>query len=373
MTTEPPRAPHLAPELRQALGAVGRVSRALVSSPDFDELASEALGEMREALGLAVAALYLPEAGRPALRCHAVSAAPGAGLAPRSEVEFDAVAWRLAVDSASPLVFQEPAGWLGSNPFDPPAEYWLVLPLGGPAGLVAAAASRPLGMTPAAAAVLTLLGDLLSAGVANARLREELQRSAVARERLQLAADVHDGLAQDLALAMREIALLESDPPAELAGPSRVRLRQAVETAHGLVRARLRELAQPAPGGLGVAAEELCRRLAERGPAVELIGRDTVPAVPPPVAAVTLRVLSEALANVEKHAAATRVTVTLRADPQLLTLVVEDDGRGIASGDPEPGHLGLMLMHERARAAGGELEVAPRTGGGTRVEARLPL
>jgi signal transduction histidine kinase len=282
------------------------------------------------------------------------------------------VAWRLAVDSGSPLVFQEPAGWLGANPFDPPASYWLVLPLGAPAGLVAAAASGPLAMTPAGAAVLTLLGDLLSAGVANARLRGELQRLAVERERLRLAADVHDGLAQDLALALREIALLESDPPADLAGPSRARLRQAVETAHGLVRARLRELAQPAPGGLGLAVEDACRRVAERGVAVELTVRD-LPDVPPAVAAVALRVLSEALANVEKHAAATRVTVMLDAVGGRLRLVVEDDGRGIAPGDPEPGHLGLMLMHERARAAGGELEVGPRDGGGTRVAARLPL
>jgi signal transduction histidine kinase len=367
------RAPHLAPELRRALGAVGRVSRALVSSHDFDDLAREALGEMREALGLAVAALYLPEAARPALRRHAVSVAPGVELAPRPEVEFDAVAWRLAVDSGSPLVFQEPAGWLGDNPFHPPAEYWLVLPLGAPAGLVAAAASRPLAMTPADAAVLTLLGDLLSAGVANARLRDELQRSAVERERLRLAADVHDGLAQDLALALREIALLESEPPAELAGPSRARLRQALETAHGLVRARLRELAQPAPDGLGLIAQDVCRRFAERGMAVELIGAVELPDVPPAVATVAVRVLSEALANVEKHAAATRVTVTLRAGPDHLSVVVEDDGRGIGPGDPEPGHFGLMLMHERARAAGGELEVTPRTAGGTRLEARLPL
>ena len=169
-------------------------------------------------------------------------------------------------------------------------------------------------MTPAGAAVLTLLGDLLSAGVANARLRQELQRAAVERERLQLAADVHDGLAQDLALALREIALLESDPPAELAGPSRARLREAVETAHGLVRARLRELAQPAPGGLGWpprtpagASPSAAWRSSSRG-------RDALPDVPPAVAAVALRVLSEALANVEKHAAATRVTVRLRAD-----------------------------------------------------------
>ena len=366
MAADPPRTAGLAPELREALGAVARVSRALVSSHAFDDLAREALGEMREALGLAVAALYLPEPGRPALRRHSVSAAPGVEAAPRAEVEFDAVAWRLAVDSATPLVFQEPAGWLGANPFDPPAEYWMVLPLGAPAGLVAAAARRPLSMSPAGAAVLTLLGDLLSAGVVNARLRQE-------RERLRLAADVHDGLAQDLALALREIALLESDPAPEIAGPSRARLREAVETAHGLVRARLKELAQPAPGGLGLAAEDVCRRFAERGLAVELTGGAALPDVPPPVATVVLRVLSEALTNAERHAEASSVTVLLAADAGELRLVIEDDGRGIGSGEAEPGHLGLMLMHERTRAAGGELSVVPRVGGGTRVEVRLPL
>jgi signal transduction histidine kinase len=371
MAADPPRAVGLAPDLRQALGAVGRVSRALVSSADFDELALEALGEMRDALGLAVAALYLAEGGRPALRRHAVSAAPGVPLTPRLEVDFDAAAWRLAVDSGAPLVFQERAGWLGANPFEPPAEYWLVLPL--EHGVVAAAARRPLTMTPAGAAVLTLLGDLLSAGVANARLRQQLQRTAVERERLRLAAEVHDGLAQDLALALRELALLESDPPPELAGPSRSRLRQAVETAHGLVRARLRELAAPAPGGLGLAAEDVCRRFAQRGLPVVLTGSAGLPDVPPPVATVAVRVLSEALANAERHAEATQVTVELAGDEHELRLVVEDDGRGIAPGDPEPGHFGVMLMHERARAAGGELEVGPRAGGGTRVAARLPL
>lgn len=247
---EPPRVGGLAPELRQALGAVGRVSHALVSSHAFDDLAREALGEMREALGLAVAALYLPEPGRQALRRHVVSAAPGVPLAPRSEVDFDAAAWRLAITSGAPLVFREPAGWLGANPFEPPADSWLVLPLaqgGTPAGVVAAAAHRPLSMTPADAAVLTLLGSLLSAGVVHARLRQELERAAIERERLRLAAEVHDGLAQDLALALRELALLESDPAPEVAAASRERLREAVRTAHRLVRAPCATWRRPRP------------------------------------------------------------------------------------------------------------------------------
>ena len=60
--------------------------------------------------------------------------------------------------------------------------------------------------------MLRLLGDLLGAGIAAAQLRQELQRTALERERMRLAAEVHDGLAQDLALAMRELALLESAP-----------------------------------------------------------------------------------------------------------------------------------------------------------------
>ena len=54
-----------------------------------------------------------------------------------------------------------------------------------------------------------------------------------------------------------------------------------------------------------------------------------------------------------------------------LTLVVEDDGRGIAAR-PRAG-VGLSSMHERAAELGGECRLEPRPGGGTRVIARLPL
>ena len=90
-----------------------------------------------------------------------------------------------------------------------------------------------------AAAVLRVLGDLLGAGIEAARLRRELERTAVERERMRLAADVHDGLAQDLALAVRELALLDSEPSQAVADASQARLRAAVASAHRTVRARL--------------------------------------------------------------------------------------------------------------------------------------
>ena len=66
------------------------------------------------------------------------------------------------------------------------------------------------------------------------------------RERRTLAAEVHDGLAQYLAVARRELALPEPDTE---------RLREAVEAAHRLVRARLQELSTDTPAGLREAIE----------------------------------------------------------------------------------------------------------------------
>ena len=68
-----------------------------------------------------------------------------------------------------------------------------------------AAAALPLSLDPTSAIVLTLLGDLLAAGIATARLRQQLQGAEIERERMRLAAEIHDGLAQDLALAAREL------------------------------------------------------------------------------------------------------------------------------------------------------------------------
>jgi signal transduction histidine kinase len=88
---------------------------------------------------------------------------------------------------------------------------------------------------------------------------------------------------------------------------------------------------------------------------------------------VALRVLSEALRNAERHAAATAVTLEARAADTRLELVVTDDGRGFVPGRPPEGHFGLLLMRERALAAGGRLTVESAPGRGTRVKLDLPL
>jgi len=357
-------------------GAVGRTARALVSAVTLPELAQGALEEMRDALGLAIAALYVPPGDGPVLERVAVTAS--APVRARDRLVFDDEAWQLAVQGDAPLVLHDRGEWLMEHPFTPPADAWLVLPLGTGArrlGVVIGGAEALPTVDSGAAAVLRLLGDLLGAGIAAAQLRQELQKTALERERMRLAAEVHDGLAQDLALAMRELALLESAPAEETAEASRRRLRAAVSSAHGIVRSRLAGMiASPALGGLRPALEELCARFSHRGVRVELRGDERLPDVPPEVAVVALRVLTEALTNVERHAAATHAVLEARAADGRLALVVSDDGRGFAAAaGPSEGHFGLLLMRERAQAAGGELVVDSAAGRGTRVALDLPV
>ena len=381
---EQPAAPLAAvgpsPELVTGLNAVSHVARALVAGGTFEELASRAVAEVVEALDLAVAALYLPHpAGEPTLH-RAVVASREEGRRAHDQLSFDPDAWHFAIAGGAPLVFGEPASWLVANPFVPAAPSWLVLPVsseGSMLGVVIGGAASPISLDPVGATVLSSLGDLLGAGIATARLRQQVERTEVERERMRLAAELHDGLAQDLALAVRELALLESGPDPAAASASLERLRAAVTAAHRVVRAGLEDLSVAVPiGGIHAAVQELCDRFAERGVGVTVEHGGLATEVRPEAVAIVLRVLNEALANVERHAGSVAVQVDLRVAERALTLAVQDAGPGFdpaAVDGPGDGHFGLTIMRERARSVDGALEVRSRPGAGTLVSLEVPL
>ena len=84
------------------------------------------------------------------------------------------------------------------------------------------------------------------------------------------------------------------------------------------------------------------------------------------------RIVQEALTNVLRHAAATRAKVTLRFADDLLSVEVEDDGRGAAGAAANGTGHGLAGIGERVALYGGTLEAGPREGGGFSVRALLP-
>ena len=212
-----------------------------------------------------------------------------------------------------------------------------------------------------------------------------LARLAVAEEeeRHRLARELHDQTAQRLVALAVELKTLESNLAAGRSQAGRVRsLRRAVDELQQQVRQiawnlRAVELSQ---GDLESVLREYVDDWSERaGVTVDCECRGLGGSRLPAALEVTLyRVAQEALANVEKHAAARCVSVLLEREPGRVRLTVEDDGRGF---DPDafpespdgPRRLGLMGMKERVALAGGTLLVESAPGAGTTVLVRLPL
>ncbi|MEA2622137.1 MAG: hypothetical protein QOH61_1047 [Chloroflexota bacterium] len=363
-----------------AVGAVSKVARALVTAGSLVALAEDALAAMREALGFEAAVMYMPYVqGRPLLQRVAGDTTTAGGRGSRQELSFDPAAWRFVTEAASPIIFREKASWLLANPFIPEADSWLVFPLTSEkelVGVVIASSQSPISLDPIDLMTLGSVCDLLNAGVQTARLRSAVQRAAVEQERLRFAADLHDGVAQDLALAVRELRLLDSDNPQMAAVGNRDRLRDAVMSANGMVRAGLNDLYGKAHAGDVVeTADAVCERFRGRGLDVTLattgephrVGADSVAAV--------LRVLHEALSNVQKHAGVSSARVEICFEQEHLVLSVTDDGVGIDARAAEDGahsHFGLEIMRQRATAAGGTLDVASREPG-TLVRFEVPM
>lgn len=85
------------------------------------------------------------------------------------------------------------------------------------------------------------------------------------------------------------------------------------------------------------------------------------------------RIVQEAMTNVQRHAGAAKVRLRVGYANHGLLLTLEDDGCGIAIDAGQGKSWGILGMQERSRSLGGELTLAPRTGGGTLVSLRVPM
>jgi signal transduction histidine kinase len=202
----------------------------------------------------------------------------------------------------------------------------------------------------------------------------ELLSGLVAAEegtRGQLAAELHDTVAQSLGAARR---LLADDPGAL------DEVTPLVEEAEDALRATMAR-ARPAAlrdGDLAAAVSRFRDDLELRyGLHVAL--EWPVSAYPLPLAtAVTIyRFFQEALINVVKHADVDEAVASLTVDARYVTAVVRDNGPGFdMSRQPVAGeggrHVGLGLLRERARLAGGSVDVMSAPGAGTMLSLRLP-
>ena len=194
-------------------------------------------------------------------------------------------------------------------------------------------------------------------------------------ERTRLSREVHDVLGQQLTAIRLGVGWFGRHYPDD--EPAQARLGDVRETIDETIR-HVRQIASDLrPGvlddfGLASAVEWQAGRFEERTATpcrVDVQGTTDPPAE---VATAAFRVLQESLTNVARHARAESVAVTLVLGPDVVRLVVADDGRGFDAERVGRRSLGLVGMRERARAQGGTLEVRGVRGRGTVVECTLP-
>ena len=200
--------------------------------------------------------------------------------------------------------------------------------------------------------------------------------TAVDKARKRFAGDLHDDALQKLTAVELQLQRLR-----EPNGDSAALLSEAQsllnETEEAL-RRLLFEVRPPAlevPGRFLETIHERIRMLRSLTGAEVELQLDLPENLSYEYSSMLFRQLTEAIANVEKHASATRVTVSLQLHEDGIRGVVEDNGRGfvIAERDRLPGHLGLLALHERALLAGGWNKITSEPGLGTSVEFWLPL
>ncbi len=195
-----------------------------------------------------------------------------------------------------------------------------------------------------------------------------LLEDALAQERLRIAADIHDLVMQDLALALATARMLSSDP-AEASQASVI--VAAGERALGGARHLLDGLAGRDRTPL-VEAVETSVRMAGRSMLVSFRANGVGSGDQPDQTTVDVLVHigREAVTNAVKHAEASAIAVTLEHGDEWC-LHVRDDGRGF---DPSavPGGFGLESMRRHVEALGGSLLVTSSAEAGTTVQACLP-
>jgi signal transduction histidine kinase len=194
-------------------------------------------------------------------------------------------------------------------------------------------------------------------------------------ERREIAADLHDGVVQDLVAVSYSLSAEAHKMNGHGGGlPSRALQDGAAKTRDSVraLRTLIVDIYPPNldQTGLASALSDLATTYTSRG-------LDTVVAIDPLPASeahdrLLFRCAQETLRNVARHSAAGRATVTARQEGQWIVMEITDDGCGFDAAIREEGHFGLRLISDLVDDAGGAVDVRSSPGAGTTVRVELP-
>jgi signal transduction histidine kinase len=202
------------------------------------------------------------------------------------------------------------------------------------------------------------------------QLLAQAREAGVLDERQRMAREIHDTIAQGLTgvVTQLEAAQQTVERPEErsrhIENAARLARESLVEARHSLEAALPEALASV--GRSWSVISDIPVEVTTTGEPVPLHAE---------IESALLRTAQEALANIQKHASATRVGVTLSFMGDVVTLDVRDDGVGfeVSEGQSRSGSgFGLTAMRQRVSRVAGTLAIESEPGGGTAVSARVP-
>lgn len=231
-------------------------------------------------------------------------------------------------------------------------------------------------------ALFRTIARQVSIAAYNVHLTEDLQRSrqeivtAREEERRRLRRDLHDGLGPVLAAmsfrldAVRNFIARDPAQAQQLTGE----LQEQVQSVLSEIRRIAYNLRPPALDELGLPGalrQHIESTHQADGLHYSLDLPLDLPPLPAAVEVAAYRIVIEAFTNVQRHANAASCIVRVHPDEHGLCIIIEDDGSGIAPG--EPFGVGLNAMRERATELGGQFSVGQSVTGGTHIQVWLPF
>jgi signal transduction histidine kinase len=208
--------------------------------------------------------------------------------------------------------------------------------------------------------------------MASAMLFDDVRRLATTDERMRVAREIHDGIAQDLA----SVGYLLDDIRSDVDDGVGSRVQQVRDQLRSMVtdlRLSIFDLRSGVDDTVSLAAalsEYVQRFGSQAGMSVHISMEDAGERLPIATEVEILRIVQEAMTNVRKHSGAKNLWLTLRVNPPQALVSLADDGRGLGKGRPDS--MGITGMRERAGRIGAVLDIDTRSEGGTLVQITLP-
>lgn len=224
----------------------------------------------------------------------------------------------------------------------------------------------------------SLLADLEAAHRQLAEYAIQVESLTISHERERMARELHDTLAQGLAGLILQLEAVDTHLSRSQLERAQTITAQAMSRARATLADARRAIDDLRNNDTELDVESIVRAEVDRFTTATGIACDLdleiTSKIPEALAEHALKIVSEGLTNIARHARARNVCLHLEAHNGLLEMKITDDGAGFDPGQQSrSGHYGLIGMRERARLSGGTLEIQSQPGEGTTLKLRLPL